>query len=163
MRLGSWHSSGRALLLLLAPSAPHTPPHSPSHTATLPANIALSHSQVCASGLGVQGHAAAPRTHLCAAHGQGAAGGGPGGWAGGWETCVAYAHGLLLNPNGITCDRQEVDPYQLPIAFACLCVLLCSTQPLITHQMLDILGTTAATASFALRVKVFAYPEGLTR
>ncbi|KXZ45045.1 hypothetical protein GPECTOR_59g653 [Gonium pectorale] len=29
-------------------------------------------------------------------------------------------------------------------------------------QMLDIMGTTASTAAFALRVKVFAYPEGLT-
>ncbi len=29
--------------------------------------------------------------------------------------------------------------------------------------MLDILGTTAATASFALRVKLFAYAEGLSR
>ncbi|KAG2443237.1 hypothetical protein HYH02_009310 [Chlamydomonas schloesseri] len=42
------------------------------------------------------------------------------------------------------------------------CVPLMAKAMLEEDQMLDILGTTAPTAAFAMRVKVFAYPEGLT-
>ncbi|KAG2443442.1 hypothetical protein HXX76_001800 [Chlamydomonas incerta] len=50
----------------------------------------------------------------------------------------------------------------MPQHHAHTCALLMAKALLEEDQMLDILGTTAATASFALRVKVFAYPEGLT-
>ncbi|GLI65761.1 hypothetical protein VaNZ11_009376 [Volvox africanus] len=43
-----------------------------------------------------------------------------------------------------------------------VCVDLMRKAMLEEDQMLDILGATASTASFALRVKIFAYPECLT-